>query len=422
MRLAFARTAQVLMASTDRRSPMSELMRSLFRSRTRSPNERLRAVDRGTSLDELIRAAHDPCIDVARHALGWLAEQGGADERAALAQLLWRCDPALVKPVARTLVALGDHETVDVAARHLAEGPSAARSRAARVLGCFADPQSVHALRAALGDRDASVRAAALDALARFGRDPDTAAAVTLLVSDPSADVRLRAVRTLGRVVADPDASIGRAVDDTSSAVRREAAMLAARLSPERVSHLLSDRDAQVRVAAAGHAGIGAESAVIQALRTDSHPDVRQAAVETLSLFRGDATGDALVDAALGDDDAIVRAAALRAAGETLSHSRLVACMRRRLRSPDARSRAMAVRALAKLRSLIPDGEAIAIARDPDPEVRLALAQVGAFLVADPDRVFDALVEDDDPTVRHAAFVHRMRDSVRGAATLDRER
>jgi HEAT repeat protein len=204
--------------------------------------------------------------------------------------------------------------------------------------------------------------------------------------------------------------------------VRREAALLAARLSSERVSRLLADRDAQVRVAAAGHAGVGAESAVIEALRTDPHPDVRQAAVETLGLIGADAAGEALVEAALADDDAIVRAAALRAAEETLSHARLVADLRRRLRYSAPRSRAMAVRALAKLSSSIPDAEAVAVARDPDPEVRLALAHVAATVVADPELVFDALAEDADPTVRHAAFVHRPHESVRGAATLNGER
>jgi HEAT repeat protein len=319
-------------------------------------------------------------------------------------------------------VALGDRDTVEVAVRRLGDGPSAERSRAARVLECFADTRSVPALGAALADRDASVRGAALDALARFGPDAGATGAVALLVSDPSADVRRRAVRTLGRVVAQPDASVSRAVDDASSAVRREAALLAARLAPERVSRLLADRDAQVRVAAAGHAGVSAEPAVIQALRTDPHPDVRHAAVETLTLFGGNAAGEALVDAALADDDAIVRAAALRAADETLSHARLVADLRRRLHSPESRCRAMAVRALGKLSSVIPDALALTVAGDPDPEVRLALAQACATVVADPIRVFDALAADDDPTVRHAAFVHQTRGSVRGAATLNGER
>jgi hypothetical protein len=401
-------------------------MRAVSRIRRRSPapspNERLRAVDSSMDLDELVEAAHDPCISVARHALGWLSEHGGDRERAALEDLLWDCDPALVKAVARTLVALGDRQTVHVALPRLVEGPSAERSRAARVLECFADPRSVPALSAALEDRDASVRAAAVDALARFGRDPDTAGAVARLVSDPSADVRRRAVRALGRMVADPDASVGGAVDDASSVVRREAALLAARLTPERVSRLLADRDPRVRVAAAGHAGVHAEPAVIAALRTDPHPDVRHAAVETLGLFGGEAAGEALVDAALADDDAIVRAAALRTADETLSHARLVASLRRRLIGPESRGRAMAVRALAKLSCVIPDTEALTLAGDPDAEVRLALAHVAATVVADPDRVFDTLAEDDDPTVRHAAFVHRPHESVRGAATLTNER
>jgi HEAT repeat protein len=391
-------------------------------SRAPSPEERLRAVDRTMDLDELVKAAHDPCIDVARHALGWLSEHGGDRERAALEDLLWDCDPALVKAVARTLVALGDRQTVHVAVRRLVEGPSAERSRASRVLECFADPRSVPALSTALEDRDASVRAAAVDALARFGRDPDTAGAVARLVSDPSADVRRRAVRALGRMVADPNASVGAAVDDASSVVRREAALLAARLTPERVSRLLADRDPQVRVAAAAHAGVHAEPTVIGALRTDPHPDVRQAAVETLGLFGGEAAGEALVEAALADDDAIVRAAALRTADETLSHARLVASLRRRLVGPEGRGRAMAVRALAKLQCVIPDTEALTLAGDPDPEVRLALAHVAATVVADPERVFDTLAEDDDPTVRHAAFMHRPHESVRDAATLNSER
>jgi HEAT repeat protein len=352
-----------------------------------------------------------PAIDVARHAIAWLAERGGPAERAMLAARLWCCDPALVKPTARALIALGDHETLAAATDRLARGASGQRSRAARVLECFADPSSVTALCSAFEDRDASVRGAALDALARLGCHPDAVRAVAPLVGDPSPDVRRRAVRVIRRLAGDPDATLSRAVDDVSSTVRREAALLAARLSPERVSRLLSDRDAHVRATAAGRAGVGAEAAVIAALRTDLHPDVRQAAADTLNLLRGDGAGDALVEAALDDRDAVVRAAALRTAHETLGASQLVASLRRRLRSTSGRRRAMALRTLAKLPAPVSDTEVVTLTRDPDPEVRLALLHVGSAVGADARSVCLALSEDADATVRHAAYLALASDA-----------
>ena len=49
------------------------------------------------------------------------------------------------------------------------------------------------------------------------------------------------------------------------------------------------------------------------------------------------------------------------------------------------------------------------MARDPEPGVRLALAQVATAIVEPPDRLLSALAIDDDATVRHAAAIRRER-------------
>jgi len=382
-------------------------MRAIRRAgRKATATERLRRLDRCAGPAALVRAAGDPSIDIARRALGWLADDAGPAERDDLRELLWTCDPALVMDVARTLRTLGDQQTVTVAANRLRAGLTAERCRAARVLERFADRRAIPALCDALSDADASVRGATLDALARVARDDVAAHAAALLVADPNAEVRRRAVHAVGCLSADPAVAVRPAIGDPVPAVRREAGRLAARLAAPDVARLFADHDPEVRCATAASASRGTEAMLASALRSDAHPRVRAQAAHTLAVLGGDVAAAALLGAILHDRDAVVRARSLRMASDTLSEPVLVACLHHELMSADASSRQMALRALARLSAQLSGAETVAIARDPDPDVRLALTQLAGVLVQRPKGVYVLLAGDVDPTVRHAAALH----------------
>jgi HEAT repeat protein len=381
-----------------------------------SPSERLLRLDRTAAPADLLTAANDPSMDVARRALRLLAGCAGAAEREALRDLVWTCDVGLAVDVARALRARGDPEILPTAVARLHAGPPAARCRAARVLAELGDERARPALCRALGDRNASVRAAAVQALARTGRDPEAAQRAGALVGDPAADVRRRAVRAVGRLTADPTAHVHPALADPEPSVRREVARLAARLPGGEVARLLADRDVDVRREAARNAGVGAEEALAGLLEIERHPSVRLAAVQRLGLLlSSDAASRALLDAMLDDPHALVRAAALTAARDRLSAAELALRLHDELASPAATRRAMALRVLAKLPARISLQEALRLAADPQVAVRQALAELLSRVVDEPAAVLAALLADSDHGVRHSAAAHepavRCRDT-----------
>ncbi|HEY7622224.1 MAG TPA: HEAT repeat domain-containing protein [Solirubrobacteraceae bacterium] len=383
-------------------------MTRLLPRRPTTASERLQRLDRRAGAAALLEAAHDPSIGVARRALGWLAHDGSLAEREALRDFVWTCDPMLATDVAQTLRTLGDRDTVDAAIQRLGAGPTAQRCRAARVLQRLADRRALPALCRALTDEDASVRAAALDALVPLGPDAGAARATALLLTDHDGEVRRRAVRAVGRMSRNPAAALRPALHDPLPAVRREAAVFASRLTADDLAVLFVDHDPQVRAAAAAGAGHQSRAAVVSRLASDPHPAVRLAAAQTLALCGGQEAFAALVAAGLDDAEATVRARALRLAA-TWSRARLCAALRAELTSENQHRREMALRALARAAAQISEAQAAELALDPVPAVRLALAQVAAKLVASPERVFSPLAHDADPTVRHAAATHRRR-------------
>jgi hypothetical protein len=80
----------------------------------------------------------------------------------------------------------------------------------------------------------------------------------------------------------------------------------------------------------------------------------------------------------------------------------------------------MALRTLAKLSLRLTTREADAVSQDPDPDVRLALAQLAGKLVDPPEPTFARLAEDADPAVRHAAGLHQDLEQAR-RLFLDRD-
>jgi HEAT repeat protein len=387
---------------------MSALASLLCRRAAKTPTERLRGLE-GAGSAALLAATRDPSVDVARAALARLTVIGRAAERDDLCTYMWICDEAIVGDVARAVRTLGAGDTLGAAAAHLQTGATADRCRAARVLEQLGDVRAVPILRRALADRDASVRGAALDALARLGRGADVGRAVAVLARDGDAGVRRRAIRAVGRCAPREAEQLHAAVVDPVPAVRREIACLAAHLSPEDRGRLLADNDPYVRVTTVEHLGRGTEDALERVLRTDVHPDVRLAAAATLGELGGHGAFEALVRAALDDADATVRARALSRALLAGSSARVAVRLRAALSDSDTRRREMALRWLAKLGECLSVARAAELTRDPDPAVRRALAHTARDVMQDPRRTLALLLCDEDPEVRHAAWLAESR-------------
>ncbi|MFF0489392.1 fumarate reductase/succinate dehydrogenase flavoprotein subunit [Nocardia sp. NPDC004068] len=188
-----------------------------------------------------------------------------------------------------------------------------------RALGARAadrDPAHAELFGKAVVDPDHRVRIAGVHALVSV----DDWAALTAAAHDENREVRVAAAKglaTVGRGGAD---TVRALVDDRDPLVRAAAlAALAALGDADDVPILgaaLRDSAWQVREGAArGLAGPGAPAAA-EPLRTaldDPHPDVRKAAVLTLSGWPGDAGARAALAVALDDSDADVRAYARKA-------------------------------------------------------------------------------------------------------------
>jgi HEAT repeat protein len=383
--------------------------RGALSRRRPSPTERLLRLERTAEPADLLAAADDPSPDVARRALRLLARCAGAAERAALRDLVWTCDEGLAVDVTRVLRACGDGEVLETAVARLRGGPPAGRSRAARVLAALGDERARPALCRALCDANASVRAAAVEALGRTGRDAGAAACAAALVGDPAASVRRCAVRALGRLSDDPAPLVRPALADPEPSVRREPAGLAARLDAGDVGRLLGDRDIDVRREAARNAGVGAEAQLARLLKVEPHASVRLAAVQRLGLLGIEAAPRPVVDAMLEDPHALVRSAALTAARDRLPAAELVARLRGELVSPSAVRRAMALRVLGKLAARVSSQEARRLAADPQVAVRQALAELLSGMVDEPADALATLLADADHGVRHAAAEHSVR-------------
>lgn len=352
----------------------------------------------------VLEAVADPCIDVARRALERLIADPRREDIGALQDLLWRCDPALVEDVAAALRAVGDRDAARMAeARLRSDCRPAQRGRAARALGVLRDWQALPALTAAVGDANATVRAAALDALAEFGPDRMAARAAAVCVTDESADVRRRAVRAVGRLSPAPAWAVRAALDDPAHLVRREVAALSGRLPIPDVARLLTDDDPNVRATGAASAGPSSAHLLIGVLECDPRGSVRAAAAGRLGELGGDEAGEALLSASLADHDSLVRARALRLAERVLGRDRLAARLRE---EADGAHGAMALRALTKLGAPLGDDEAARLAHSLDPDLRLVLADLALSLVGDPAQILAVLRHDADAGVRGVATRH----------------
>jgi HEAT repeat protein len=184
------------------------------------------------------------------------------------------------------------------------------RRRAVIIAGHTGDTATAHA---GLDDADASVRAAAIGALARLGRLSDPVLAAAL--ADPDPAVRRRAA---SEAALHPGVSLLGALEDPDPTVVEMAAFACGereQAEPAVVSRLatLATRHADTLVREAAVAALGAigDEAGLPAIlaATGDKPPIRRRAVIALAPFEGPAVDDAL-RRALDDRDWQVRQAA----------------------------------------------------------------------------------------------------------------
>ncbi len=250
------------------------------------------------------------------------------------------------------------------------------RKSAAQALGQLKDPAAIPALSEAVVDEEAAVRLAAVEALAAYRR-PALLSSLLPALRDPDARVRACGAAAIGACGnAQAVSPLLRALHDEDACAREAAAEALGKYAPlarKSLLVLLADRSASLRAAAAQALGAGgcteAAPRLVQLL-SDSDPEVRYAATTALSRL-----GKAGVTALLP-----------------------------LLKSGTPALRARAAQTLGDLRaaSAIPALEALA--RDPEPEVRVWGV---AALAAMPDPPLEGIVngmQDPDPAVRVEAI------------------
>ena len=205
---------------------------------------------------------------------------------------------------ATALVAQGVRAEGAVPGVHAALHDSAhahVRAQAASILGSFgpsAGEGSIPALIEAVNDPASEVRAAALQALARFGRDASNALPeIRSRLEDASPNVRLRALEALASIEAADTVAVPafrEALSDSTAAVRASAAYFLGGLravagpAVDALVVALGDPDSEVRAAAAyalGEIGPVARTAVprLRILLGDQDSRVRQLAKDAIS-------------------------------------------------------------------------------------------------------------------------------------------
>ncbi len=182
------------------------LVRTRSRTRSVSPIRRLRAIEMlgglgaVSAVDDLVARLDDPDGEVGRSAVRALGRAGSPDSVPALLALL--DDDASGMPVHYITLALlrvGPAGAPQLESALLTHGPRG-REAAANVLGWLSETASLAALRAALGDPEPTVRAAAVEALGRIGM-PDAVEKMIELLDDAQPEhVREMTVIALGRL------------------------------------------------------------------------------------------------------------------------------------------------------------------------------------------------------------------------------
>lgn len=376
------------------------------------------------SASELRRFLDDPSPEVARTAIRRLAELEGPRAAPELRRRLLSADLALVGEVAKALRRIDDREALALSLAALRSERHAHRLAAARALGALGDATAVDALRRALTDEIAGVRIAALEALVQLGADGEAVEDCASLLADRDTQVRIVAVRAVARIAPPAGRWLAPAAEDPQRLVRCEVARHLGALAPGVATALLSDDDLRVREAAAQAAGTPHLAELAELLSGDPAADVRRAAARALGRLEDGRAPQALT-AGLEDRDDVVRAAVLGALERCLTRAGATRLLCGELRSSRSERRRASLYALARVAGeetasrqeadsparqggaapLEPEAADCvrALARDPHPEVRLALVHTAEALLGAPEALIGELAGDPDPAVRHAA-------------------
>ena len=303
--------------------------------------------------------------------LGWL-KRSGVDR--ALTRLMGRVD--LRDEIIEALVRHGS-ATVELLMSQLKSDDLEIRRSAVVALGRIGDSIATPALIETLNDESLTIDAA--NALGQIG-DARAVDGLVNLIGNTDAPVRQAAVNALNSLTL-PSVS-------------------------ERIIPLLHDPDPNVRESAvkiAGYFGYPESGEALIELSRDPNERVRCAALEHLPYVEDERALDLLIQA-MKQETPTVRAAAARALGSTFA-PQVVQPLIEGLSDEDVWVRYFSARALGRLRS---EDAIEALKRVVEAEkfnhVRIAaldsLGQIGGERIA---AIVGGLVKDDDPNVAHAA-------------------
>ncbi len=384
----------------------------------------------------LVAGLHHPDAGVRLVAARGLAQRPRSDAGAALAQQAQTETETAV--LVEILFALGQRHDASLAgavAMGLVHPDAAVRAAASAALGKLADDSRTSALIPLLADADAGVRGAA--ALAFFGLDgrrfthertatdaellARDAALAQLALRDPDAGVRWRATYTLAGVrgrrglatvlqscLRDPEPLCRLFALNGLASLQKEA------LADNRdVAPLLADEDERVVIAALRALALGGDVEVLATrLAEPASALVRFTAVEALAerLAQPDITdddrrvgSDALAEAGLHDESAMVRRQAAASLVAVADEGRALYFLHQLARSDDWRDRERAAKALAA-GPLRDDETLAALAADDSPPVQAAALEVsGGKPSLRHDQLLRALRSDDPATLSAAA-------------------
>lgn len=347
----------------------------------------------------LLAAVGDVSLDVARAALRRLLRLAGPVEIAELRRRMLLVDIGLVGDVAAVLRKLNDPLATATATTALRYESPFVRHKAAVALRELGDPRARAALLRALDDSETPVRRVALEALTRLPDDAATVAACRLRLADRDASVRSAAVAAVARLDPEAAATLWPLASDRDGRVRAELGAVAGVLSAEALRMLLGDPEADVRARTLNglvvHPRPELTPTVIATL-ADADWHVRRAACDAAA---GDERASGALVRALVDPHPSVRGRALVAL-ERLIGDALDQILEQQLSSSAAPLRRALVEILGRRGHT---ASLLRLVSDPSVDVRLALVHALAADDSDAARAaLDYLRADDDLAVRHA--------------------
>lgn len=353
----------------------------------------------------LLAAVEDVSPDVGRVALRRLVPLSGPAERDALRGLLLDLDIGIVGDVAAALRELHDQKASVVAAEGLRSSSTARRQKAALALRELHDSSSTPTLLCALADAHVPVRRLAVEGLAELPSTREIVSACRKTLTDRDDSVRAAAVRAVARKDSAAAATLRSVAGDRAVSVRDALGSVSCALTRETVERLLEDQAEKVRVTALltlvecpQHVQLSA----LLACLADESWHVRRAACDAVAAAGGPDAERALI-AELVDDRLEVRGRALVAL-ERACGGKLEEVLERTLPEADSRLR------LAVLDILGRRGRgAVALRYLADSSSEVRIVAVHALAASDSVEAEKALrqlyTDDSDPVVRHAAAV-----------------